>query len=105
MKTLKKKNKQDLATLLKTARIRSGYSQKEISIILGYKTPQFISNWERGLSTPPGKILYKLGEMYKISPEKLYEAILEVTLKKVEADLKKDFLASSSRSNLKKTSF
>jgi transcriptional regulator with XRE-family HTH domain len=82
---------QQLSSFLKKARIRAGMSQKEVSAFLGYSTPQFISNWERGVSTPPGKTLKKLAKLYKVSAEQLYEALLAETLARVEKGLRKRF--------------
>ncbi len=53
-----------LAELLKQKRIKAGLSQRDVSNALGYSTPQFISNWERGVSTPPMDAMPKLAELY-----------------------------------------
>lgn len=49
-----------LGRFLKAQRESVGMTQGELSRILGYSNPQFISNWERGLSSPPPKIMHKL---------------------------------------------
>ena len=54
---------------LKSARIRAKLSQRDVSNKLGYTTAQFISNWERGISTPPIKDLKTLCRMYKVDFE------------------------------------
>jgi transcriptional regulator with XRE-family HTH domain len=85
------KKHRTLSLFLKEARIKSGFSQKDVSDELGYSTAQFVSNWERGLSTPPGRTLRKLAKFYKVSAEDLYEVLLDETLNRVENQLKKEF--------------
>lgn len=46
--------------LFKAARIRSGFTQMQISTKLGFKSPQFISNVERNLAKVPTDKLKKL---------------------------------------------
>lgn len=87
-----KKNK--LGKFLKEKRIRAGLSQRGVSKKLGYSTPQFISNWERGVSMPPIDVLKKLGEMYHISADELFEIALNAKVIEVTEDLKRRFKAS-----------
>lgn len=82
-----------LAKLLQTSRINAGLSQLDVANHLGYSTPQFISNWERGVSTPPIEILGTLGNLYKISAEELFETLQKVTLDQVAKNLQERFLA------------
>lgn len=42
-----------LNEFLKNKRIKEGITQRELSTDLGYSTCQFVSNWERGLCSPP----------------------------------------------------
>ena len=55
---------------LKTMRVEAGVSQSQLSKRLGYKSAQFVSNWERGLSYPPPrdvrKIADKIGAEYTV---------------------------------------
>jgi transcriptional regulator with XRE-family HTH domain len=44
----------------KTLRERAGLTQREVSDTLGYSTPQFISNVERGRCRFPVQKLYRL---------------------------------------------
>ena len=57
--------------LLKAARIKQGMSQNELASRLGYTTPQFISNWERGMSLPPHDKLALLCTILKINRSQL----------------------------------
>ncbi len=53
-----------------------GYSQSELSNLLGYKNGQFISNVERALCNIPLKMLPKVSVVLDITAEELREAIL-----------------------------
>lgn len=68
----------NIAKLIRTRRINhsKGYSQSELSHLLGYKNGQFISNVERSLCNIPLKMLTKVSEVLDISPEELKAAIL-----------------------------
>jgi transcriptional regulator with XRE-family HTH domain len=81
----------NLGKYLKEKREGAGFSQKEVADKLGYTTPQFVSNWERGVSQPPLKTLKKIGEMYKVSSDELFNVTLNHTIHEVTTDLKKKF--------------
>lgn len=88
------KNKNGLADFLKTKRIAAGLSQRDVADKLGYSTPQFISNWERGVSHPPITALKKLGDLYKVPADDLFEVTLKATIQEVTQDLKRKFASS-----------
>ncbi|MEN0059669.1 MAG: helix-turn-helix transcriptional regulator [Bdellovibrio sp.] len=81
----------DLAGFLKDKRIKSGLSQKEVADKLGYTTPQFVSNWERGMSAPPIEVLKKLSDLYDVPSEEMFSAILQTVVSKVETKMKRKF--------------
>lgn len=68
-----------IAKLIKTKRMGhpKGYSQSELSNLLGYKNGQFISNVERALCNIPLKMLSRVSEILDIDPEELREVILK----------------------------
>lgn len=74
-----------LGNFLKTKRITNGFTQAEVAEKLNYASPQFISNFERGLCSPPLKNLKILVELYEIAVEE----ILELMLKEQEEILRK----------------
>lgn len=76
---------------LKNSRVAAGLSQRDVSEKLGYTTSQFISNWERGLSTPPNKSVKKLVELYNVPMEEFLDLLLRETLHQVTLDFKKKF--------------
>ena len=49
-----------LGQYLQDMRIRAEMTQREVSVKLGYSSAQFISNFERGISSPPLKKLKDL---------------------------------------------
>lgn len=80
-----------LAQFLKDKRVASGMSQKEVADKLGYSTPQFISNWERGVSSPPINALKQLGVMYKVKPDELFEVVLAEEIRTTTESLRRKF--------------
>ncbi len=69
-----------LAQYLSLKRERVGIRQKEVADQLGYKTSQFVSNWERGHSVPPLNALKKIFKMYKIKLDELFEHVLNASI-------------------------
>ncbi len=65
-------------------------SQKEVSDLYGYKSPQVISDWERGLRSPPAKMLKKLAILYQVPMETFFELILEERTKILENKLRRN---------------
>jgi transcriptional regulator with XRE-family HTH domain len=67
-----------IAKLIRDKRMNhpKGYSQSELSQLLGYKNGQFISNVERALCNVPLKMLGRVAEILDISHEELKSAIL-----------------------------
>ncbi|MDD0853167.1 helix-turn-helix transcriptional regulator [Halobacteriovorax sp. GB3] len=70
---------ENIAKLIRTKRINhpKGYSQSELSHLLGYKNGQFISNVERALCNIPLKMLTRVSEVLDIDPAELKAAILK----------------------------
>jgi len=68
----------NIAELIKSKRLQhpKGYSQSELSHLLGYKNGQFISNVERALCNIPLKMLTRVSEVLDINPVDLKRAIL-----------------------------
>jgi transcriptional regulator with XRE-family HTH domain len=85
---------QTLGLLLKKSRIQAGLSQDDVAKKLGYGSYQFISNWERGISSPPCKILKKIQGIYGVPASKLYKVLLSDSLARVEQQLAEEFKKS-----------
>lgn len=56
----------ELGLFLKNRRVGADLTQRQVSETLGYTTPQFISNQERGISAPPVDAMKKLIDLYGI---------------------------------------
>jgi len=88
---------QKLASFLKNARTSAGLSQKEVAVVLGYKSSQFVSNWERGLSSPPIGTLRHLCRLYKTDEREVFQIIREIAIQKLESDLEREFYSERPR--------
>lgn len=73
------KSFRNVAVLIKTKRFNhpKKYSQSELSVLLGYKNGQFISNVERGLCNVPLKMMKRIADILDISPEELKKTLLK----------------------------
>ena len=60
----------------KTLREKAGLTQREVSDALGYSTPQFISNVERGRCRFPVQKLPRIKKLYRISTEQVLDLFL-----------------------------
>lgn len=78
-----------LSDYLRQKRVDSGLSQLDVAKVLGYSSPQFVSNWERGLVSPPLETVAVLIELYKIQPTEVVEKIMIETREYLESQLSK----------------
>lgn len=69
----------NIAQLVRAKRLQhpKGFSQSELSHLLGYKNGQFISNVERALCNVPLKMLVRISDVLDIAPQELKTAILK----------------------------
>lgn len=72
-----------LSETLKKARIKQNISQRDLAEKLGYTSPQFVSNWERGVSNPPMSTLSELVKILKLDPRKTIEIYIQETKEKI----------------------
>jgi len=84
-----------VGVFLKDLRIRAGLSQLELSLKMGYSTPQFISNWERGVSEPPCKSIKKLSQVLSYDESDLRRVLANFLIQKKTAQIKRQFEISS----------
>lgn len=87
------KKRGQLAVFLKEKRVQAGLTQSQVAEKLGYSSPQFVSNWERGLANPPVFILRDLTKMYKVPADEMFQLLLA----EVERDLHREFYSSKGR--------
>lgn len=72
---------------LKNRRKELGLSQAEVAKELGYSSPQFVSNWERGLVSPPLTSLPRLMLLLNIPRETIIDLILADTRNQLDNHL------------------
>ncbi|MGZ3693638.1 MAG: helix-turn-helix domain-containing protein [Bdellovibrionota bacterium] len=68
----------ELGRYLLRLRKAAGLTQRQVAKVLGYGSPQFISNFERGVSRPPLRKLKILVRIYEAEADELIEIILKV---------------------------
>lgn len=78
-----------LGTYLKEKRAEIGMTQAELSKALNRVHSQFISNWERGLCTPPGHCWEDLIQILKLSRKALVDVMLRDSRTMIEAKIYK----------------
>ena len=81
-------DRKKLGTYLKQVRETSGLTQHDVSAKLGYSSPQFISNIERGISVVPLKGAGQNDQhAAKLQPDQVVRFILESQKKLLKAKL------------------
>lgn len=65
-----------MSAMWRQFRERAGLTQKEVSDALGYTTPQFISNVERGRCRFPVEKLPKLKRLYRLSNDQVIDMVM-----------------------------
>jgi transcriptional regulator with XRE-family HTH domain len=64
-----------LGKLFQKGRLNSGLTQASVCRMLGYSSPQFLSNFERGLCSMPLPQLKKLIDLYDLDGEEVVDLI------------------------------
>lgn len=97
-KTRTVKNKRDpkriretLGTYLKDKRLKKGFSQADFATRLGYASPQFVSDWERGVSSPPMKKLPEIASELNVKIDVLFDLLVELATNQLREDLNEEF--------------
>lgn len=75
-----------LGTLLKEKRIEKGITQMSLARDLGYSSPQFVSNWERGMCSPAFDTLPTVCKILGIPKKEIIEIIIDETRSELEAN-------------------
>jgi transcriptional regulator with XRE-family HTH domain len=68
-----------LGSLIRQYRVSAGLTQADLAGQLGYRSAQFVSNWERGVSSPPMDVLAQVTDLCKIPKESIVDIIVEET--------------------------
>ena len=56
-----------IGRFLRRKRLEANLTQWDVAQHLGYSTPQFVSNWERGVSAPPLATWPRLCKILRVS--------------------------------------
>ena len=67
----------ELSTHLLTAREKKGFTQKDLAKKLGIVSAQLISNWERGLCTPPISKIAPLSKILSIEFDPTFALVMK----------------------------
>jgi len=76
-----------LGDYLKNCRLQANLSQSEVADQLGYSSPQFISNMERGICAPPLKKIAQLSQLYKCDPHELLDILMTLQKEQISKHL------------------
>lgn len=87
-----KTTKTSLGAFIKLNRVARGFSQTELASALGYTSPQFISDWEREVSSPPMKKVFELAEHLGVRSETVFELLVELSTRQLVEGLKEEFV-------------
>lgn len=92
---------QSTGQFLKKARINAGYSQATIAKKFGYSSPQFISNVERDVCSPPMALFKGLCEVYEVDLQASFNLLKHNEIKrfteKIESEFKNAKVSKSRR--------
>ena len=74
--------------MLAQARVNAGISQIALAKKMGYSSPQYVSNWERGICGPPLDKLHILSKSLRIEPQTILDIIMAETEDYLRTELK-----------------
>lgn len=80
----KSKSKKTLGAYLRRHRLRAGYSQNQVAILLDITNGQFVSNFERGLCAPPPHMLKRLLYIYAIPRMELRKLLVRLYVQELD---------------------
>jgi transcriptional regulator with XRE-family HTH domain len=86
-----------LGSLLKDKRVEKGLTQMELAQELGYTSPQFVSNWERGMCSPAFDTLPLIAKILNISKKDVIHIIVEETKFELEENFSKQVKLRNTR--------
>jgi transcriptional regulator with XRE-family HTH domain len=69
--------KKRVGEFLKSSRVRADLSQAFVAKHLNLSTPQCVSNWETGRTSPPLKYLAEIAALYRVDHQKLFDLLVD----------------------------
>ena len=73
------KTHKELGSYFRDKRLKAKLSQEKVAKKLGYKSIQIISNWERGLCSPPKHKLKEITKFYKLNKNEVLDFLMELS--------------------------
>lgn len=86
-----KQMRETLGSFIRKMRLEKEFSQADLAANLGYKSPQFISDWERGISSPPVKKLHELAVLLEVKVDVLFDLLVTLATEQLVENLSKEF--------------
>jgi len=83
--------RETLGSFIRKMRLEKEFSQADLAANLGYTSPQFISDWERGISTPPVKKLHELAILLEVKVDVLFDLLVTLATEQLVENLSKEF--------------
>jgi transcriptional regulator with XRE-family HTH domain len=68
-----------IGTYFRDKRLARGLTQEEVSGFLGYSSKQIISNWERGLCSPPLNQVSALIVLFNLDSKEVLDLFMDAT--------------------------
>lgn len=78
--------REKLGAAVRALRLEAGLTQWDVAAALGYATAQLVSNWERGVCTPPLAALPKLSELLDVKPEQMVNMVCDARADDLELE-------------------
>lgn len=82
-----RKDYKPLGRYLKNARVSQNLTQMDVAERIGLTSPQFISNWERGLCSVSVSTIKKLIRIYKLDKKEVISLLLDIEEKHIRKNL------------------
>lgn len=76
-----------MSEYLRKKRLECGMTQTALSRVLGYKTSQFVSNWENGRSSPPLSALAQIIRVLDLPQAEVIDILMAETKEELTAQL------------------
>jgi len=77
-----------IGTYFKDKRIKSGVSQTELARELGFSTSQMISNWERGICSPPMNAVAIMVDLFRLNKKEVITMLVNEHKREIETELR-----------------
>lgn len=80
---MKNSHLETLSKYLYEKRVAKEITQGNLARVLGYASPQFVSNWERGLAKPPLETLKKMIKILDLDVDELLNILMKMEEKRL----------------------